>query len=107
MDHIVDSGKPGSSDRKVHLISLGCSRNRVDSEVMLGTMMGSGWKSTDAPDDADAIVINTCGFIAAAKEESIESMDHIEMTVFTLVMGRFKELSTRNVYLTKITWRDL
>lgn len=60
--------------RKVHLISLGCSRNRVDSEVMLGTMFGRGWQSTDVPEDADAIVVNTCGFIAAAKEESIDTI---------------------------------
>ena len=60
--------------RKVHLISLGCARNRVDSEVMLGTMMGKGWKATDVADDADAIVINTCGFIASAKEESIDTI---------------------------------
>ena len=54
--------------RKVHLISLGCARNRVDSEVMLGTMLGTGWQSTEEPKAADAIIINTCGFIAAAKE---------------------------------------
>lgn len=63
-----------STMRKVHLISLGCSRNRVDSEVMLGTMLGKGWQSTNVPDEADAIVINTCGFIAAAKEESIDTI---------------------------------
>lgn len=63
-----------SADRKVHLISLGCARNRVDSEVMLGTMMGRGWASTDKPEDAHAIVINTCGFIASAKEESIDTI---------------------------------
>ncbi len=62
------------SPRKVHLISLGCARNRVDSEVMLGTMMGKGWKATDVADEADAIVINTCGFIASAKEESIDTI---------------------------------
>ncbi len=61
-------------ERKVHLISLGCARNRVDSEVMLGTMMGKGWKSVDLPEDADAIVVNTCGFIGAAKEESIDTI---------------------------------
>lgn len=63
-----------NSDRKVHLISLGCARNRVDSEVMLGTMMGKGWISTDEPENADAIVVNTCGFIASAKEESIDTI---------------------------------
>jgi len=63
-----------STLRKVHLISLGCARNRVDSEVMLGTMLGKGWESTDEAASADAIIINTCGFIAAAKEESIDTI---------------------------------
>ncbi len=66
----VDSDK----NRKIHLISLGCSRNRVDSEVMLGTLFERGWISTDEPQDADAIVINTCGFIQSAKEESVDTI---------------------------------
>jgi ribosomal protein S12 methylthiotransferase len=70
----VDITQTGQSQRKVHLISLGCARNRVDSEVMLGTMMGRGWVSTDEPSQADAIVVNTCGFIASAKEESIDTI---------------------------------
>jgi len=60
--------------RKVHLISLGCARNRVDSEVMLGTLLRDGWQITPEPGEADAIVVNTCGFIAAAKEESIDTI---------------------------------
>jgi ribosomal protein S12 methylthiotransferase len=60
--------------RKIHLVSLGCSRNRVDSEVMVGTLLRDGWKSVDDPDDADAVVVNTCGFIASAKEESIDTI---------------------------------
>lgn len=57
---------------RVHLVSLGCSRNRVDSEVMLGTLFERGWQSTDVAEEADAIVVNTCGFIQSAKEESID-----------------------------------
>ncbi len=60
--------------RKVHLISLGCARNRVDSEVMLGTLLGDGWKATDEAESADAIIVNTCGFIQSAKEESIDTI---------------------------------
>lgn len=60
--------------RKVHLISLGCARNRVDSEVMLGTLFKAGWDPTDYPGEADAIVINTCGFIDSAKEESVDTI---------------------------------
>ena len=70
----MDITQTGQPQRKVHLISLGCARNRVDSEVMLGTMMGRGWVSTDEPSQADAIVVNTCGFIASAKEESIDTI---------------------------------
>ncbi len=70
----MDNTHTEPTQRKVHLISLGCARNRVDSEVMLGTMMGRGWISTDEPSLADAIVVNTCGFIASAKEESIDTI---------------------------------
>ena len=63
-----------SLGRKVHLISLGCARNRVDSEVMLGSMIQQGWSITTEPTDADAIVVNTCGFINSAKEESIDTI---------------------------------
>lgn len=60
--------------RKVHLISLGCARNRVDSEVMLGTLLEKGWEISEQSEGADAIVVNTCGFIQAAKEESIDTI---------------------------------
>lgn len=60
--------------RKVHLVSLGCSRNRVDSEVMVGTLLRDGWKSVEDAESADAVVVNTCGFIASAKEESIDTI---------------------------------
>ncbi|NRA43673.1 MAG: 30S ribosomal protein S12 methylthiotransferase RimO [Oligoflexales bacterium] len=61
-------------NRKVHLISLGCARNRVDSEVMLGTLFGKGWTHCENPAEGDAIIVNTCGFIQSAKEESIETI---------------------------------
>lgn len=63
-----------SQGRKVHLISLGCARNRVDSEVMLGSLLGQDWTITDAPEEADAVIVNTCGFIEAAKEESVQTI---------------------------------
>ena len=58
----------------VHLISLGCARNRVDSEVMLGKLLGKGWRHIDDPAKSDAIIINTCGFIDAAKQESVDTI---------------------------------
>ncbi len=63
-----------SPSRKVHLISLGCARNRADSEVMLGSLMSDAWTVTDDAESADTVVINTCGFIEAAKEESIQTI---------------------------------
>lgn len=63
-----------SVTQKVHLISLGCARNRVDSEVMLGTLFKQGWDPVDEPEAADAIIVNTCGFIDSAKEESVDSI---------------------------------
>ena len=59
---------------KVHLVSLGCARNRVDSEVMVGTLHQDGWVSVDDPLEADAVIVNTCGFIASAKEESVDTI---------------------------------
>jgi ribosomal protein S12 methylthiotransferase len=63
-----------SQNRKVHLISLGCARNRVDSEVMLGSMLADQWSVTDDAEEADTIIVNTCGFIEAAKEESVQTI---------------------------------
>ena len=59
---------------KVHFISLGCARNRVDTEVMIGVLTQQGWLVVDSPEEADAVVINTCGFIGPAKEESIQTI---------------------------------
>ncbi len=55
-------------------ISLGCAKNLVDSEVLLGKLGRAGFVVTADPADADAIVVNTCGFISEAKEESIEAI---------------------------------
>lgn len=54
-----------------HLISLGCAKNLVDSEVMLGSMTAGGWQLTDDPEAADVLILNTCGFIQTAVEEAI------------------------------------
>jgi ribosomal protein S12 methylthiotransferase len=62
------------NEQKVHLVSLGCPKNTVDSERMLGLLEGNQYQITDDADDADVIVVNTCGFIGPAKEESIEAV---------------------------------
>ena len=54
-------------------ISLGCDKNLVDSEVMLGLLDKKGYQIVDSEEDADIIVVNTCCFIHDAKEESIHT----------------------------------
>jgi ribosomal protein S12 methylthiotransferase len=57
---------------KVHFVSLGCPKNRVDTEVMLGKSSGAGYTTVAELAEADVIVVNTCGFIEAAKRESVD-----------------------------------
>ena len=59
---------------KLLFISLGCDKNLVDSEVMLGMLTQKGYEITDDEEQADAVVINTCCFIGDAKEESINTI---------------------------------
>ncbi len=63
-----------SEKRKVHFISLGCPKNLVDSEIMLGSLSQANYEITDNPEDAQTIVVNTCGFIEDAKKESISTI---------------------------------
>ncbi|MFZ0611084.1 MAG: 30S ribosomal protein S12 methylthiotransferase RimO [Desulfobacterales bacterium] len=58
----------------VYLVSLGCARNQIDSEIMLGRLKAAGALFTDAPDDAEVIVVNTCSFIESAADESIDTI---------------------------------
>jgi ribosomal protein S12 methylthiotransferase len=60
--------------KNIHMISLGCARNLVDSEVMLGLMQRDGYAITGDPSNADVIVVNTCGFIDKAKKESVDTI---------------------------------
>jgi ribosomal protein S12 methylthiotransferase len=58
----------------VHLVSLGCPKNQVDGELMLGLLARDGVAPVDRPDAADCVVVNTCAFIDRAKQESIETI---------------------------------
>lgn len=60
--------------KKVGIVSLGCMKNRVDSENILGLFDRNGYEITNDPKDSDIIVINTCGFIESSKKESIENI---------------------------------
>ena len=60
--------------RKVGMVSLGCAKNRVDSENMLGMLRSKGFEIVSDPAEADVLFVNTCGFIESAKEESIDAI---------------------------------
>ena len=65
---------------KVGFVSLGCPKNLVDTEVMMGTLTAAGHQLTHQPEDADVIVVNTCSFIDLAKQESVDTI--MEMAAF-------------------------
>ena len=68
-----EARKPGSPVR-ISLVSLGCSKNLIDSEVLLGSAGSAGIAIAQRPEDADLIVINTCGFIEPARDESLRAI---------------------------------
>ena len=59
---------------RVFAITLGCPKNRVDTEFMLGDLLSSGCVLVDAPDTADVVLVNTCGFLASARAESVDTL---------------------------------
>jgi ribosomal protein S12 methylthiotransferase len=63
-----------ASPPKVGMISLGCAKNLVDAEIMLGSVLKTGMQITANADEADVLVVNTCAFIDSAKEESIDAI---------------------------------
>src|SRR4051812_44833114 len=77
-------GKTQNTDAQkfVHFVSLGCPKNLVDSEIMLGHLMGAQYKLTQDPKAADAIIVNTCAFIESAQKESVSTI---------LEMAEYKE----------------
>lgn len=64
------------SNKKLHIVSLGCTKNLVDTEVMLGRL--KSFELTQESDEADVIIVNTCGFIDAAKEESLNTVLNLD-----------------------------
>jgi ribosomal protein S12 methylthiotransferase len=65
---------PGKHELKIGFVSLGCPKNLVDSEVMMGQLVARGHELTHQPQDADVIVVNTCSFIDPAKQESVDTI---------------------------------
>ena len=70
------NAKPTDAPKKpkIGMISLGCAKNLVDAEIMLGSVLQRGMEITSRAEDADVLVVNTCAFIDSAKEESIEAI---------------------------------
>lgn len=66
-----------NSGNKIHFVSLGCARNLVDTEVMLGILLKSGYEATEQVAEADYLVVNTCGFLASARKESCDTIQSL------------------------------
>jgi ribosomal protein S12 methylthiotransferase len=75
----------------IYFVSLGCPKNQVDTELMLGQVQAAGHALVQAPEDADVIVVNTCAFIDAAKEESVDTI---------LEMAEFKKAGAKKLVVT-------
>lgn len=76
---------------KVGVVSLGCDKNRVDSEIMLYNLQKGGFEITGDPSDADIIIVNTCAFIESARQESIDTV---------LEMSRYKKGKCKKLIMT-------
>src|SRR4030088_544725 len=76
---------PQKSPLKVGFVSLGCPKNLVDSEVMMGMLQTGGAQITARAEDADVIVVNTCSFIDSAKQESVNTI--LEMAQHKIAAG--------------------
>src|SRR3954466_14085599 len=66
--------QPNQQPIRVGLISLGCAKNLVDAEIMLGSLMKDGVEITNNAAEADVVIVNTCSFIDAAQEESVDTI---------------------------------
>ena len=71
---LTDPSAPATAAPKVGMISLGCAKNLVDAELMLGSILANGMTITADAEEADVLIVNTCSFIDSAKEESIEAI---------------------------------
>jgi ribosomal protein S12 methylthiotransferase len=88
----------------VGFISLGCPKNLVDSEVMMGLLHRAGARMTARPEDADILVVNTCSFIDTAKQESVNTI--LEMVRHKMGRGRAHEADCGRVPGGALSRRD-
>jgi len=66
--------RPGDGLLSVAMVTLGCARNEVDSEELAGRLEADGFRLVDDPENADTVVVNTCGFVEAAKKDSVDML---------------------------------
>lgn len=93
---------------KVGIVSLGCAKNQVDAEMLLFTLKNRGFTIVNDPADADAVIVNTCGFIDSAKQESIDEIIELgklkqEGTIKAIIVTgclaeRYKNEITKQLY---------
>jgi ribosomal protein S12 methylthiotransferase RimO len=80
------------SDRpKVHLVTLGCARNEVDSDELAGRLLADGWELSAEAHEADVVLVNTCGFVEAAKSDSIATVLDLADTTTVVATGCMAE----------------
>ncbi len=101
-----------SEINKIAILTLGCSKNLVDSERLAALLEGKQFELTDKPFEADAVIINTCGFIKAAKEESVRLILQMaelrhrrkikKLIVFGCLSERYPELKNQIVQIDEI-----
>ena len=65
---------PTATATTVHVVTLGCARNEVDSEELAGRLAEGGFTLVSDPEAADAVMVNTCGFVEAAKKDSVDTL---------------------------------
>jgi len=71
---MTPDAQPSPGPPRIGMISLGCAKNLIDAEIMLGAAKAEGFAITSDPADADLLIVNTCGFIDSAKQESIDAI---------------------------------
>ena len=63
-----------SKNKKVAMVTLGCAKNLVDTEVLVGGLKNNHYEIVDTPDHSDIVIVNTCGFLDKAREESVDTI---------------------------------
>ena len=85
----------------VGVVSLGCDKNRVDTEVMLGKLKQGGYSVTQQPEEADVIIVNTCAFLQSSRQEAIDTvieMSHYKQDKCNHKSSHFLHYQCRHIY---------